>query len=310
MKQFIMLLLAFMLAASACCAEGAGAGETETMPAPVTQFGRPEIYTGYEYFLSGIHEVDGRQGVAIAEDGYVVSGSTSLSVYDPEWNLLAENPEPFAAGSAGVNHIGDIDVHNGRIYAGVEYFMDGEASNIGIAVYDAKTLALEDTIPFAAESGQTEVSGVAVDPDTGSVWLCSWADGESGRYLYRYSLENGQYLGKYHLQPCPQWIQGIAYHDGYLYITADDGTADLGEPDHVYRCRVNVETTAWPVWLERTLDDVTLQGEIEGLSFRDGRLVICYNRGARIVLGMPKGFYEGYDREIHEVFVYEASQGT
>ena len=33
-------------------------------------------------------------------------------------------------------------------------------------------------------------------------------------------------------------------------------------------------------------------------------MLISYNRGARIVLGMPKGFYEGYDQEIHEVFDY------
>ena len=90
-------------------------------------------------------------------------------------------------------------------------------------------------------------------------------------------------------------------------MTADDGTADLGEPDHVYRCRVDTSLTAWTVVLERTLDDVTLQGEIEGLSFdrAQNRLLVSYNRGAQIVLGMPKGFYEGYDSEIHEVFVYD-----
>lgn len=92
-------------------------------------------------------------------------------------------------------------------------------------------------------------------------------------------------------------------------MTADDGTADIGEPDHVYRCKVDTEKSAFTVVQERTLDDVTMQGEIEGISFdRDNkRMLISYNRGARIVLGMPKGFYEGYDREIHEVFVYEIS---
>jgi hypothetical protein len=28
------------------------------------------------------------------------------------------------------------------------------------------------------------------------------------------------------------------------------------------------------------------------------------NRGKRIVLGMPKGLYPGYEKEIHEVYVY------
>ena len=49
-------------------------------------------------------------------------------------------------------------------------------------------------ITFA--SGQTEVSGITVDPDHGYMWMCSWAEDESGSYLYKYDLESGEYLGK------------------------------------------------------------------------------------------------------------------
>ncbi len=41
---------------------------------------------------------------------------------------------------------------------------------------------------------------------------------------------------------------------------------------------------------------------------KNGSLLILYNRGARIVLGMPKGFYDGYDREISEVFTYSVNK--
>ena len=295
-------------------------------PLPAAQTGRPEEDTDLlrpncSYELAEVHEVDGRQGIAWADGAYYVSGSTTLTRYDADWEPEAFTDEPFSGFEAEVNHIGDIDVYNGEIYAGVEWFMDGEASDIQIAVYDADTLEMTRTWPFEPESGQTEVSGIAVDPDSGSVWMCSWADGESGRYLYRYDLTTGQYLGKLHLQAPPQWIQGIAYRDGWIYMTADDGTADLGEPDHVYRCDVRAFAgadgegalpTAAPVLLERTLDDVVLQGEIEGLSFDSdtGRLLVSYNRGARIVLGMPSGFYEGYSEEIHEVFVYDMADNS
>ena len=62
-----------------------------------------------------------------------------------------------------------------------------------------------------------------------------------------------------------------------------------------------------PVILERTLDDVTFQGEIEGITFdkANKQMLVHYNRGSRIVLGMVKGFYPGYDKEISEVFVYD-----
>ena len=281
-------------------------------PAPVTVPGRPEdaaedMLPRHEYALASAQRVDGRQGIAWEDGGYWVSGSTTLSRYDGEWNLVALNESPFDGMEGGMNHIGDIDVCGGELYAGVEYFADGEAHDIQIAVYDAETLALSRCYAFEPSSGQTEVSGIAVDPDHGIVWMCSWADGETGRYLYKYAMADGAYLGKVHLQCPPQWLQGVAYYDGCLYLTADDGTADLGEPDHLYRGVADPDRTSMTVALERTFDDVTMQGEIEGLSFdRDNRrLLVSYNRGAQVVLGMPLGFYEGYEEEIHEVFVYD-----
>lgn len=281
---------------------------------PVTVKGRSEADTvkmtpGFSYSLESVHEVDGRQGIAWYNGNYYVSGSTTLSCYDKDWKLLQQNLDPFENFNKDVkvNHIGDIDVYNGEIYAGVEYFMDGEASNIQIAVYDAETLKLKRTYPFEKESGQTECSGITVDTDYKSIWMCAWNDGESGRYLYRYELSTGKYLGKYHLQCPPQWIQGIVYYDGWIYITSDDGTADDGEPDHIYRCRVDLNKTSFNVVLERTLDDVKLQGEIEGISVdrTKRQMLISYNRGSQIVLGMVKGFYDGYTEEVHEVYAYD-----
>ena len=61
------------------------------------------------------------------------------------------------------------------------------------------------------------------------------------------------------------------------------------------------------VTLEKTFTEVLKQGEIEGLAFdRAGnRFLLLYNRGARIILGMPSGFYDGYSEEIHEVYVFD-----
>lgn len=258
----------------------------------------------YVYNLKSVFPVAGRQGVACDGKYIYVSGSTALYKYDMDGKLVAKNDKPFEGYKIPSNHIGDIDVYNGEIYVSAENFMDGVGKDIQIAVHDAETMKLKRTFAFQPESGQLEVSGITVDPVKGTVWMCSWVGGESGNYLYEYDL-NGRYLRKVHLQPVPQWVQGVFWVDGALFVTADDGTADDNEPDHIYRVEVSSATNA-PVVLEKTLDEAIKQGEIEGLCVdpASGDLMVLMNRGARIVLGMGKGFYPGYDKEISEVYRY------
>ena len=262
------------------------------------------------YHLAEVHPVGGRQGVC-TEGGYTwISGSGKLEKYDSSWNLIAENTEPFEGYTLEVNHIGDIDVYNNELYLGVEYFMDGEGKNIQVAVYDGDTLKLKRVFPFRADTGQLECSGIAVDPDSGTVYMSSWIDDESSEYLYMYDLATGDYKGKLKMLPAPKWIQGVAYHEGKLYVTSDDGNADDDAPDHMYRIDIADNQKTGQVTLEKVFDDVIRQGEIEGLSFQEatGKFLLLYNRGARIIAGMPSGFYEGYDGEIHEVFVYDMTE--
>ena len=259
------------------------------------------------YELVEVHQVSGRQGICVEGDHYWVSGSTTLAKYDSSWNLIAENTEPFDGYTLEVNHIGDIDVYNNELYLGVEYFMDGIGKNIQVAVYDGDTLKLKRVFPFSSDTGQLECSGIAVDSDSRTVYMTSWIDDESSEYLYMYDLDSGDYKGKMKMQPAPKWIQGIAYFDGSLYVTSDDGNADNDEPDHMYRIDVSENKETGIVNMEKAFDDVIKQGEIEGLTFDKDRnqFLLVYNRGAIIIAGMPSGFYEGYSEEIHEVFVYK-----
>jgi hypothetical protein len=267
---------------------------------------QPNQLPKYEYTRIDSFEVKGRQGVASDGDYYYVSGSKALYKYDKNGKLLLANETPFEGYPIAANHIGGIDVFNNEIFVSAENFMDGVGKDIQIAIHDADTLKLKRTFSFEPSSGQQEVSGICVDTDKRTVWMVSWVGEESGRYIYEYSLDTGKYLRKVHLQPVPQWIQGIHYWKGKLFVTADDGTADLDEPDNLYRVDVTDKSYA-PVIRETAFVDVKRQGEIEagGVDPKTGELLVLFNRGSRIVLGMVKGFYPGYDREISEVYRYK-----
>ena len=259
------------------------------------------------YELTSIQEVNGRQGVCVEGDYYWVSGSATLTKYDRNWNVVAENADPFKGYELEVNHIGDIDVYNNELYLGVEYFMDGEGKNIQVAVYDGDTLELNRVFPFRADTGQLECSGIAVDPDSQIVYMSSWIADESSEYLYMYDLATGDFKGKLQMLSPVKWLQGVACFEGDLFVTSDDGDADENAPDHMYRIIISDDGKTGELVLEKTFDDVTKQGEIEGLSFdkERGEFLLLYNRGAIIKAGMPSGFYDGYDHEIHEVFIYQ-----
>ncbi len=272
-----------------------------TCPPCATPFGDDHQMPDYQ--LLKVFEVAGRQGIATDGERYFNSGSTALYVYSKAGELLAENDEPFADLEKAGNHIGDISVSGGELFAGIENFADGRSTDIQIAVFDAETLRYKKSVDWDPDSGQIEVSALAVDAENGSVWMTDWMN---GTYVYRYDMATDSYMGKLHLRPVPQWQQGIAAYGGSLYITADDGDAEIEEVDNLWRVSAPTAASDAYVTHEKAFTEFRRAGEIEGIDFdrEAGEMLVLSNRGKRIVLGMPTGLYPGYDREIHEVYVY------
>lgn len=299
-------------------------------------------HPGRNYRLKKIIPVEDRQGVAVDSGYYYVSDTKVLYKYDKKGRIVARNDHPFMHPERA-NHFGDIDVYDGEIYCGIERFEYGRGYNIAISVYDASTLQWKRDFPWAPESGQVEVSGLAVDRDNGLVWMSDWVD---SRYVYAYDLATGRYHSKMQCRPAPYWCQGIFVADGMMLFTADDGEAQYGIPDNIYVADVSdvpytglvdgeevVKDTPFSVKLDkdgkpvmrsgkiaagakagrvrlfREMNDFLRAGEIEGLSIDpvNDDLVVLNNRGTRIVLGMSQGPIsdEGYTGEVHELYIYE-----
>lgn len=315
-------------------------------------------HLGTEYRLKKVVEVPGRQGIAADKDYFYVSDTRGLYKFDRNWNLvkkrvqtkdaktgkfidpLFNNPDPA---KSGANHFGDIDVYDGKIYTGNEYFNLGRGVNISVDIYDANTLQYVESIPWRPESGQVEVSGVAVDRERNLVWLSDWVD---SRYVYAYSLETKQYYTKVQCRPEPYWCQGIFVVDGTMLLAADDGESTYHIADNVYKMDITgapytglvdgtepVKDTPWSVKTDkagkvvkrtgkiaggamggrvellREMTDFRRAGEIEGLCIDPvtDDLLVLNNRGTQIILGMSQGPFanEGYTKEIHEVYIYE-----
>lgn len=297
------------------------------------------------YRLKGVIPVAGRQGIAADSSYYYVSDTRALHKYTKDGRLVMSNTAPFQHPEVA-NHFGDIDVYNGEIYCGIEKFEYGRGYNIAVSIYDAETLQWKRDLPWSPESGQVEVSGIAVDRDKGHVWMSDWVD---SRYVYCYDLATGRYHTKMQCAPTPYWCQGIFIADGKMILSADDGEADYLLPDNLYVADISdvpytglvdgcepVRDTPFSVALDsigkpvmregkvaagaqrgevkllRTMTDFRRAGEIEGVAIdpATNELLVINNRGTRIILGMSQGAIanEGYTGEVHELYVYEPQE--
>lgn len=305
----------------------------------------PSSGLGTSYVLERVISVPGRQGIAADSSFYYISDTHALYKLDKQGNIIAENKAPFQHPEIA-NHFGDIDVHNGEIFCGIEKFEYGRGYNIAISIYDANTLQWKRDLPWSPESGQVEVSGIAVDKKRGKVWMSDWVD---SRYVYCYDLATGRYHTKMQCAPTPYWCQGIAIADGKMIFSADDGEADYNLPDNLYITDLPdfpyrgltegeevVKDTPFSVKLSpdgtpvmrkgliangaekgrlrhfREMSDFRRAGEIEGVAIdpTNGNLLVLSNRGTKIVLGMSQGPIkdEGYDRELHELYIYRQAR--
>lgn len=318
---------------------------TILLPGIAFTAGARQLADGYR--LKSVIEIPGRQGVACDGEYYYISDTRALYKLTKDGKVVAVNNQPFTHPEIA-NHFGDIDYHDGNLYCGLEKFEYGRGKNISVAIYDANTLQWKRDLPWAPESGQVEVSGLAVDRERNMVWMSDWVD---SRYVYCYDLTTGVYHTKMQCQPCPFWCQGIFIADGKILFSADDGEASYNLPDNIYIAgipdlpftglvegsepattapfTVQTDSTGAPVMrhgliaggataakvsLFREMNDFRRAGEIEGLAIdpSNGDLLVVNNRGTKIVLGMSQGPMtdEGYTKEIHELYIYEPIKQT
>lgn len=124
----------------------------------------------------------------------------------------------------GYDHIGDIDVEGGVVYAPLE---DKDYSKPLVVLYDADTLKLIGTI---GPLEQRHMPWCAVDPGNGLIYSSEFSDVNE---IYVYNMK-GEKVRVIRLNATLQRVQGGDLEGKYLYLTTDDGG------DWIYR--VNIES--------------------------------------------------------------------
>jgi hypothetical protein len=172
-----------------------------------------------------------RQGIASRDDGYVLNGTNQLFGWPRGTNPMQPNPVvtsaiPPAWAARGFNHVGDIDIARGVLYAPYEqpHYARGVQA---VALYDAHTFAFRRAFTVK----QNENSFVSVDAATHTAYsmmhfggheLLRYRIGPDGTWRRITPLRMSRYVDK---------VQGADVADGAIWLASDDAAKGLYRVD-------------------------------------------------------------------------------
>lgn len=114
-----------------------------------------------------------QQGYAADGHLHYIFGTKAITAYDANWNNVWENRTPFAGLPEGVQHVGDGEYYDGKLYAPVESFHSCTQFSVQtLAVYSAthgRLLGYHDL-----SAARQEISSVTIQQSGGSIYLTSF----------------------------------------------------------------------------------------------------------------------------------------
>ncbi|MYN18291.1 PEP-CTERM sorting domain-containing protein [Rugamonas sp. FT107W] len=166
---------------------------------------------------------------------------------------------PAALMAQGLNHIGDIDYHNGVIYASLDSTAGYTKPHVALfnasdLSYTGKTYALGGT---PANPDKDLASWVAVDVKRGVGYGKEW---QNGNTINVYNLDDWSFSHTITLAAPLARIQGAKVIGDWLYMASDNDTQSI------YRSNLLTGAVEEVLRLPQPLGDF----EMEGLALREG----------------------------------------
>lgn len=237
------------------------------------------------------------QGVIITATNRYTIDTTSIKRYDANWNLLNENTNALTGLSAPINHLGDGDFYNGKLYIPVEYWGGscGDFSDCGIAVYDATTLNFESFHDTSAQGH--ECSGLFIEPSANRITIVNYC---GPCQFHRYRLSDFSYERTDSLDTPLNYIQGIVRLGDYYYITQDN-IGGSGDGDICYRVSADTFEVQGQVY-HTEISGGDSNSNMEGISVLDENLFILLDGGPGDQLVHTLEFVEGKNFQGDDTF--------
>lgn len=179
-------------------------------------------YNGNEWLFSWQH---GLERTDLGFNSLQRTGSVNLST------LTINTGIPAALAAQGFDHIGDIDVANGILYASLDSEA-GDYQNGHVALFNASDLSYTGKL-YALNGAPSNLhddvaSWVAVDAAAGLGYGKEWKDGNT---INVYNLDDWSFSHTITMDASIGKIQGAKVFDGSLYLSSHNGDKSVYRMD-------------------------------------------------------------------------------
>ncbi len=193
-------------------------------------------------------DIQMHQGIAFDGTHWFVVDTNQIKKFDADWNLVLTENNPIAAtGVSNVNHLGDPCIHNGELLIPLEAWPSASFDNQHIAVFDVDDLTFVRSHDISAAG--REASAIAINPVDGNLYCTDYTNGTDIPYF----TTSGTYLGALTLSQTVNQIQGIAFHDGKIFLSSDTN-------DNLFEVQLDGTVTPAPAYTS------LLGGSFEGIT--------------------------------------------
>jgi Ca2+-binding RTX toxin-like protein len=270
-----------------------------------------ESYADFRYLDTNVSGLRFSQGLVWNEDAgeWISSWQFGLARLDSDFQFLQTTGSvdtstlsitsgiPQVLADMGLDHIGDIDYYNGKLYISLDN-SEVDYQTGYVAVFNASDLSYTGTLyelVGAPSNPHNDIaSWVAIDAEAG---LGYGKEYQMGNTINIYSLEDWSFQGTLEMDQSLKSIQGAKVLDGMMYMSSDNSTRSV----------YSVDMTTGHVTELFQLPGVTgTDMETEGLEVRknaDGQVEITVE-----LIVDPEGdiYADTYTR----VFTYVLSEGS
>lgn len=184
---------------------------------------------GYTFDNTDISpDTSSHQGICWDGTHYYTTDTNAIRKWDASWTLVDSNTDPIGdaaiSGTPTVQHCGDLDVHDGKLYIPIECWpASGGLYNAHIAVFDTSDLTFIEAFDISAQAH--EAASIAYCDKDDLLYIVDF-DGHTTS-IFKYDPADGSYEGTLTTDKAVAQRQGITWWRNNFWVSSEDGDETL-----------------------------------------------------------------------------------